>query len=124
MVKKTLLAMLLFFVAVYFILTHYFGDVEINKYDSKATAQQEQAIERGWIPAILPESAYEISETHNLDTNELFGSFYYKDKDEKIFMENLTLMPDMNNTLEWGNFLFRIDQEKNHVKYRNKADIR
>jgi hypothetical protein len=124
MVKKTLLAMLLFFVAVYFILTHYFGDVEINKYDSKATAQQEQAIERGWIPAILPESAYEISETHNLDTNELFGSFYYKDKDEKIFMENLTLMPDINNTLEWGNFLFRIDQEKNHVKYRNKADIR
>jgi hypothetical protein len=124
MVKKTLLAMLLFFVAVYFILTHYFGDVEINKYDSKATAQQEQAIERGWIPAILPESAYEISETHNLDTNELFGSFYYKDKDEKIFMENLTLMPDMNDTLEWGNFLFRIDQEKNHVKYRNKADIR
>jgi hypothetical protein len=124
MVKKTLLAMLLFFVAVYFILTHYFGDVEINKYDSKATAQQEQAIERGWIPAILPESAYEISETHNLDTNELFGSFYYKDKDEKIFMENLTLMPDRNDTLEWGNFLFRIDQEKNHVKYRNKADIR
>jgi len=116
--------MMLFFVAVYFILTHYFGDVQINKYDSKAAAQQEQAIQRGWIPSILPESAYEIAETHNLDTNELFGSFYYKEKDEKTFLENLTLMPDMNDTLEWGNFLFLIDKEKNHVKYRNKADIR
>ena len=116
--------MLLFFVAIYFILTHYFGDVQINKYDSKAAAQQEQAIEKGWIPSILPESAYEIAETHDVDRNELFGSFYYKEKDEKAFMENLTLMSDTNNTMEWGNFLFKIDQEKNRVKYRNKVDIR
>ena len=115
---------MLFFVAVYFILTHYFGDVQINKYQDIEAVKQEQAIQRGWVPSILPGSAYEIAETHNLDTNELFGSFYYKEKDEKTFLENLTLMPDMNDTLEWGNFLFRVDLENNRVKYRNKADIR
>jgi len=26
----------------------------------------------------------------------------------------------MNNTLEWGSFLFQVDQEKNYVKFRNK----
>ncbi len=123
MVKKILLAMLLFFIAVYFMLTHYFGDVQINKYQDIAMVKQEQAIQKGWIPSILPESAYEIAETHDLDSNTLFGSFYYKEKDEKAFMENLTLMPDMNNTLEWGNFLFKVDMEQNHVKFRNKADI-
>jgi len=124
MLKKLLFAVLLFFLALYFILSYYYGDVQINKYKDKAVVQEQQAIEKGWIPAILPESAYEITETHDLDKNKLYGSFYYKEADERGFMENLTPLPDMNNTLEWGNFLFKVDAEKNHAKYRNKADIR
>jgi hypothetical protein len=85
--------------------------------------KDDTAIERGWIPEILPESAYDISETHDLDSNQLFGSFNYKEPDEKKFLAQLTVMPDMNDTMEWGNFLFKIDKAHKHVKYRNKADL-
>ena len=112
--------MILFSAIFYFTLTQYFGDVQINKYDSKAVVQQEQAIERGWVPGIIPDSAFEITETHNLDTNILVGSFKYKEEDEAKFMEVLTTVPDMNQTYTWENFLFKVDKEKKRVKFRNK----
>ncbi len=118
--KKMLLAMLGFFVLVYFTLIHYFPDTQINKYPDIQTVMDNNATQDGWIPAILPASAYDIAETHDLDANTLFGSFKYKEIDEKRFMENLTAVDDMNNTLEWGNFLFKVDQAKNKVQYRNK----
>lgn len=122
--KKIILAIVLFFVAVYFMIRSTFSDVIINKYPDYASVVENNATEYGWVPSILPKSAYDIAETHDLDKNELYGSFYYKEPDETGFMNNLTSMPDMNNTLEWGNFLFKVDAEKNHVKYRNKADIK
>ena len=112
--------MILFSAIFYFILTQYFGDVQINKYDSKSAVQEEQAIEHGWIPAIIPDSAFEITETHDIDTNELFGSFNYKEEDEVKFMEVLTAIPDMNQTYTWENFLFKVNKEKKRVKFRNK----
>ena len=112
--------MLLFILAVYYLLTSYLSDVQVNKYSDRETVKKNQAIERGWVPAILPESAYDISETHDLDTNALFGSFQYKEKDEESLLKNMTASPDENTTLEWGDFLFKIDREKNRVKYRNK----
>jgi len=118
--KKIIVAMLLFILAVYYLLTSYLSDVQVNKYSDRETVKKNQAIERGWVPAILPESAYDISETHDLDTNELFGSFQYKEKDEESLLKNMTASPDENTTLEWGDFLFKIDREKNRVKYRNK----
>ncbi len=118
--KKMLLAMLGFFVLVYFTLIHYFPDTQINKYPDIQTVMENNATQDGWIPAILPASAYDIAETHDLDANTLFGSFKYKEIDEERFMENLTVVDEMNNTLEWGNFLFRVDNKINHVKYRNK----
>ena len=120
MIKKAIIGMILFSAIFYFILTQYFGDVQINKYDSKAVVQQEQAIERGWVPGIIPDSAFEITETHNLDTNILVGSFKYKEEDEAKFMEVLTTVPDMNQTYTWENFLFKVDTEKKRVNFRNK----
>ena len=38
-------------------------------------------IERGWIPAYLPRSAYEINETHNIDTNIVQIRFKFKQND-------------------------------------------
>ena len=118
--KKIIVAMLLFILAVYYLLTSYLSDVQVNKYSDRETVKKNQAIERGWVPAILPESAYDISETHDLDTNELFGSFQYKEKDEESLLKNMTASPDENTTLEWGDFLFKIDREKNRVKFRNR----
>ncbi|KYJ85978.1 hypothetical protein [Sulfurovum riftiae] len=118
--RNILIAMLLFFVAIYFLLTSYFSDVQINKYPDLQAVKEDKAIEKGWVPDMLPDSAYDIEETHDLDTNQLFGRFYYKEADEGSIMEKLTIVPDMNQTYEWKAYLFKVDREKNQVKYRNK----
>jgi len=112
--------MLAFFGLFYFALSSYYSDVQINKYEDREVVLENQIIEKGWIPSILPGSAYEIRETHNIDDNTLFGSFNYKEHDEAALMQHLTVKPDMNNTLEWGSFLFQVDKEKNYVQFRNK----
>ncbi|AKF24771.1 hypothetical protein YH65_04755 [Sulfurovum lithotrophicum] len=118
--KKIIIAMLLFFVAVFFMLKYYFSDTLINKYSDTASVKEDKAIKNGWVPALLPDSAYDIEETHDMDTNQLFGRFYYKERDEAVIVQKLAPVPDMNQTYEWGNFLFRINKEKNEVRYRNK----
>ncbi len=120
MIKKLIISMILFIVSIYFILTLYFDDVQINKYPDKVVVVEQKAIERGWVPAILPETAYEISETHDTDTNDIFGAFFYKEKEEADFIQKLELLPDTNQTYVWEDFLFKIDKEQNRVKFRNK----
>ena len=118
--KKILLLIVSFFVLGYVIFTQRYSDVQINKYQDIEVVKENKAIQNGWVPAILPNSAYDITETHDLDANTLFGSFNYKEKDEEKFIKNLTVVDDMNNTLEWGDFLFRVDKKLNQAKYRNK----
>ena len=120
MIKKTLLAMLALFALLYFTVSYYYTDVQINKYTDKEVVLENQLIKKGWVPAILPDSAYEITETHNIDGNTIFGSFYYKEKDEVELMKHLSVKEDMNNTSEWENFLFKVDKKLNYIKYRNK----
>jgi len=122
--KKIIIGILLFFVAVFFIIRANFSDVIINKYPSYASVIENNGTQQGWIPAILPKSAYDIKETHDLDSNTLFGSFFYKEEDEEVFLGELTAVEDMNDTLIWENFLFKINREKNHVKYRNKKALK
>lgn len=116
--KKILLAMLAIMGIVYFLFSYFFADIQINKYADIETVKEQQAITKGWVPSILPLSAYEITETHNIDTNELFGSFKYKEKDEISFTKHLTKAD--NDVLQWGDFLFKVDTKLNIVKYRNK----
>jgi len=110
--------MLIIFGLLYFVFSYFFGDVQINKYDNIETVKEQQAIEKGWVPSILPLSAYEITETHNIDTNEIFGSFKYKKEDETNFINHLT--KDSGDVLLWENFLFKVDTKLNLVKFRNK----
>jgi hypothetical protein len=91
--------------------------MEINKYDSLETVQHEKAMEKGWIPKILPLSAYDIVETHDRDTNTIFGKFWYKERDEVDFLSKLK---ESNNHYEGEDFLFKIDKKKNKVDFRNK----
>jgi len=118
--KKIIIGILLFFIVVFFLIRSTFSDVIINKYDSYQTVMEDNATEHGWVPSLLPKSAYNITETHDLDKNQLFGSFYYKEPDEVKLMNELTLLPDSNQTFEWGNFLFKVDKKANQIKYRNK----
>lgn len=118
--KKILLLAVSFFVLAYVVLTERYSDVQINKYEDIEVVKENKAIQKGWVPAILPESSYDITETHNIDTNNIFGSFKYKKEDEAALMEHLTAKKDMNNTFEWGDYLFKVDKTLNTVQYRNR----
>jgi len=116
-VKKILLLTVIFFIAVYFVLTKFFPDVEINKYDSLATVQEQKAIEKGWIPKNLPATAYDIVETHDIDTNVVLGKFSYKEEDEKRFLADLKAEGEIFKS---ENFLFKVDKESNLVNFKSK----
>ena len=113
--KKILLLIVVFFIAVYFVLTKYFPDIEINKYDSLATVQEQGVIEKGWIPKNLPASAYDIVETHDTDT--AFGKFSYKEEDEESFLADLKAVEEI---YEGEGFLFKVDKEANLVNFKSK----
>ena len=119
-----LIASVIFFTLFYFllnfILSHYFQDMQISKYSDLQEVKTDTAIQRGFIPANLPASASKIVESHDLDTNTIFGTFNYEEKDEETFMQNLTDLNSADDMLEWGNFLFKVDKESNHVQYRNR----
>ena len=108
--------MLLFFVGVYFLLTNYFSEVQINKYDSLETVKERNAMENGWIPKNLPSTAYDIVETHSVDSSEIFGKFSYREEDEKSFLAGLK---ESNEVYEAEGFLFKIDKKLNLVQFRN-----
>ncbi|HIP18778.1 MAG TPA: hypothetical protein EYG78_05515 [Sulfurovum sp.] len=121
--KYILLLIISFFVLGYVVFIQRYSNVQINKYQDIVVVKENKAIQKGWIPAILPESAYEITETHDLDANTILGSFFYKEVDEAGLMGHLTPVGDMNNTSQWGNFLFKVDTILNKVQYRNKPGI-
>lgn len=118
---KLLIATVVIAGLIYLLFSIFFADVQINKYTDIAAVKDQQAIQKGWIPAILPVSAYEITETHDLDKNELFGSFKYKEADEVSFLKQLQSIGDEKKTFYWEDFLFRVDKEKNLVKFRNRT---
>lgn len=51
------------------------GEVQENRYANYAEAREAQ--QRGWLPTMLPRSATEIHEWHDLDTNLCLGSFRF-----------------------------------------------
>jgi len=118
--KKIFILVFAIFALIYFLLTHFFSDIQINKYPNLQEVKNDTAIQKGWIPAIIPDSAYNITETHDLDKNTIFGSFYYKEEDEEKFIQHLTDLNTSDHTLEWKDFLFKIDKKLNRVKFRNK----
>ncbi|MFC0682551.1 hypothetical protein ACFFGH_32370 [Lysobacter korlensis] len=47
-------------------------------------------IDRGWVPAVLPDSSTNIRETHNLDLNVGHGTFMFGATDAASFRAKLT----------------------------------
>ena len=115
MKKILLLVMVFIFVIVlYFLMPNY---DESSFYANKSEVIKDNAIKRGWIPKILPASAYDIKEEHNLDTNMLNGSFKYHEEDESEFLEHLKLH---ENIYTWEYFVFEIDTQSNIVYFKIK----
>lgn len=122
--KKIIFGIVIFFMVVFFMIRSNFSDVIINKYPTIDEVKTDKAIDKGWVPSLLPSSAYNIMETHDLEKHSLFGKFYYKKADEEILFSKLKLRNDSNDTYEWKNFLFKVDKEKKIVKYRNKPMLK
>jgi len=112
--------LLVFSVGIYFLLSHYFSDVEINKYDTVDAVKEQKAIQSGWIPKNIPPSAYDIAETHDLDINLIVGKFSYKERDENTFLESLK---KSNDIYEAEGFLFKVNKELNLVNFRNVPSL-
>jgi hypothetical protein len=89
----TLLGACIALLALYVWLT--LGETQENRYANYAEASESQR--RGWLPATLPQSATEIHEWYDLDTNECFGSFRF-DTTERSAIE-LTLRPGRLRTI-------------------------
>ena len=56
-------------------------DVVTASYATLAEARKAGAIERGWVPAGLPEGAYELREAHDLDSSRRWGLFSFRAAD-------------------------------------------
>ena len=56
-------------------------------------------IEAGWIPKIIPKSAFEIHETHNVDTNTVRVSFRFSPGDIGITENECRSVPAINKEL-------------------------
>ncbi len=120
--KKIALLLVLFALLIVLVLNQNFKDIQISKYETIEEVKKNNAIKEGWIPAILPESAFEIVESHDLDTEILYGSFKYKERDEEKFIKNLTSPSDSEEVLTWENFLFKVDKKQNRVKFTRKSN--
>jgi hypothetical protein len=51
-------------------------------------------IARGWVSEFIPNSAYSIKETHNIDTNTVHMSFKYNVSDGELPKDSCTLMSE------------------------------
>ena len=51
------------------------SDFKDSSYASMADARRAGAVDRGWLPDLLPDSAINIRERHNLDTNQTWCAF-------------------------------------------------
>lgn len=68
------------------------SDVVNQAYPTLAAAKADGAIERGWLPGILPASSVQIEEEHNLDTNIGHGKFAFAQTDAEQFRQQLVPM--------------------------------
>ena len=52
-----------------------------TNYASSSEARRAGALEKGWLPNVLPPSAVDIWERHDIDTNETWGAFRFATSD-------------------------------------------
>ena len=60
-----------------------------ESHQSYAAAAASGLFERGWLPAYIPQSSFEISTKNDLDANTAEGSFRFKPGDAESFLGHL-----------------------------------
>lgn len=66
------------------------SDVVTSRFSDLAEAKSQGALERGWLPPLLPDSARAIVERNNLDLNTGMGSFAYDLSERPAYTEKLS----------------------------------
>jgi hypothetical protein len=72
-----------------FLLLFSCGEIKDSFYKTLDDAKRSGAVERGWLPPILPDSSYEIYERHNIDTNAVLARFKVNKSDMNKLMSQL-----------------------------------
>jgi hypothetical protein len=136
--KQTDMRSAIFIIAV-FVLMQLIGCAVTDHYKTRADAEADELFERGWLPAIIPASARDITTSNDLDINTSKGEFHYDISDTSDFVGHLRPYSGRKpTTVRWQNFaseqqskgrnvleftdqrsvwLFSIDTKKGHVRY-------
>ncbi|MFT3992135.1 MAG: hypothetical protein QM680_12065 [Luteolibacter sp.] len=81
-------------------------DTSVTGYQTRQEAEADRLFERGWLPAIIPESSYGIVVKNDLDLNVSEGEFRFKTEDREAF---LTRLKRESSADEVGFFAYRYE---------------
>lgn len=100
----------------------YRSEVITASYASRAEARSSGAIDQGWLPAWIPESAEDIREAHGIDSTRRWGLFSFAPADADVIRAALEPAPislagvecHMPGRVEWWPVILRgpLDAEK------------
>lgn len=68
------------------------GDTVSSRYETRADAEADKLIQRGWLPSIIPQSSYDITTKNELDINVSEGVFSFAPDHAKEFIGHLRRM--------------------------------
>lgn len=68
----------------------------VESYPTWAEAQRAGAVERGWLPAFVPQSAREITDSHDLDSNRQTLLFVARPSDVESMVEGFPVVSVAN----------------------------
>lgn len=113
MIKNLIISAL--FLSVVLLVYFYSKETPESYYPTLEDAKKNGAVKRGWIPPVLPLSAREIHEKHDLDTNRTWIKFNAAPLDLKNLSEQLRIL-----TPQEIENLFPFEHPKNWWEPTNK----
>lgn len=64
------------------VLLYLFSSIEVSHISFSSYVEAQPSIKAGWLPAWLPKSAYDISESHDIDSNISWTKFRFSAKEK------------------------------------------
>ena len=65
------------------------SEIKTNHYQTYTDALNDRAVQRGWYPKLIPASAIDIKEQHDLDTNQVWIRFRISTEDKKVMLDKM-----------------------------------
>ncbi|MBD1556481.1 hypothetical protein HC752_05995 [Vibrio sp. S9_S30] len=78
------------------------GDNVTTRFEDYREMEASGIVEQGWLPAFLPQSAINIQEKHDLDTNEVMATFDYDPQDTGSVQESCELMSETEQSTRYS----------------------